>query len=316
MSLTISSVAAALGVSKGTVSRAITGKGRISPITRRRILDYMAEHDFQPNAIAQNLSTRKSMTLAFTVPSDRRLIQLPFYLQCLTGVISVAMTQRYDVLAVDNTDAAVSRAIAQGKVDGVIVSRNPEESTMLDRLVERDCPFVVIGPTGRDDVIMIDHDHEAACREFTAAVLGRWRGTPGLVAGPRNDLISVARANGFSASAAGASIAWGAVDETTARACLEELLAARVDIVFAGDDMICGFLEAILRSGRLEGDVTGVRLASFHGSPILQALNPDIPVISFDSASLGSAACSTLLDRIGGQAVESVTWGYNIVLPN
>ena len=314
MSLTISSVAAALGISKGTVSRAITGNGRISSVTQKRIRDYMAEHDFHPNAIAQNLSTRKSMTLAYTVPSDRRLIQLPFYLQCLSSVIGVALTHRYDVLAVDNTYATVSRAIAQGKVDGVIVSRNPEDPRMLDHLVERDFPFVVIGPTGHDDVITIDHDHTAACREFTAAVLGRWEGRPGMVAGPKNDLISLARAAGFSASAPGAPIAWGAVDEATALTALEELLAAQVDIVFCGDDMICGFLDAILRSGRLDTDPTVVRLASFHGSPILQALNPTIPVISFDSASLGSAACTTLLDRIAGLAATSVTLGYDIVV--
>ena len=39
--ITISDVAEALGVSKTTVSRAISGKGRIGEATRKRVLEYI-----------------------------------------------------------------------------------------------------------------------------------------------------------------------------------------------------------------------------------------------------------------------------------
>ena len=42
---TIADVADALGVSKTTVSRAISGKGRIGEATRERVLSYIREHD-------------------------------------------------------------------------------------------------------------------------------------------------------------------------------------------------------------------------------------------------------------------------------
>ena len=38
--LTIADIAEALGVSKSTVSRSISGKGRISEDTRTKVLDY------------------------------------------------------------------------------------------------------------------------------------------------------------------------------------------------------------------------------------------------------------------------------------
>jgi len=45
--ITIADVAEALGVSKTTVSRAISGKGRIGKETRKRVLEYIEEHDYK-----------------------------------------------------------------------------------------------------------------------------------------------------------------------------------------------------------------------------------------------------------------------------
>ena len=42
--MTIEQVAAALGVSKTTVSRALSGKGRISEGTRAKVYAYMGAH--------------------------------------------------------------------------------------------------------------------------------------------------------------------------------------------------------------------------------------------------------------------------------
>ena len=44
----ITQIAQALGVSKTTVSRAISGNGRISAATRQRVLDYVKEHNYPP----------------------------------------------------------------------------------------------------------------------------------------------------------------------------------------------------------------------------------------------------------------------------
>ena len=44
----ITQIAQALGVSKTTVSRAISGNGRISAATRQRVLDYVKKHNYTP----------------------------------------------------------------------------------------------------------------------------------------------------------------------------------------------------------------------------------------------------------------------------
>ena len=54
--MTISDVAEALNISKTTVSRAISGKGRIGAETRRRVLEYIEEHNYKPSVIAKGLA--------------------------------------------------------------------------------------------------------------------------------------------------------------------------------------------------------------------------------------------------------------------
>ena len=61
--ITIADVAETLGVSKTTVSRAISGKGRISEATRQRVLNYIDEHDYKPNVIARGLAQSKTFNL-------------------------------------------------------------------------------------------------------------------------------------------------------------------------------------------------------------------------------------------------------------
>ena len=58
--MTISDVAEALNISKTTVSRAISGKGRIGAETRRRVLEYIEEHNYKPSVIAKGLAQSNS----------------------------------------------------------------------------------------------------------------------------------------------------------------------------------------------------------------------------------------------------------------
>ena len=61
---TIEDIARELGVSKTTVSRAISGKGRISQATRDRVRAFIKEHDYRPNVVAKGLAQRKTYNIA------------------------------------------------------------------------------------------------------------------------------------------------------------------------------------------------------------------------------------------------------------
>ena len=61
--MTIEEIANELGVSKSTVSRALSGKGRIGKATVERIQAYVAAHDNLPNQYGD--------CLLYTSPSPR-----------------------------------------------------------------------------------------------------------------------------------------------------------------------------------------------------------------------------------------------------
>ena len=87
---TIDDVARALGVSKTTVSRAISGKGRLSDQTRKRVLDFIAEHNFRPNAVARSLAYSRTFNLGLLLPVSVGGIDGVFFRECMLGISQVA----------------------------------------------------------------------------------------------------------------------------------------------------------------------------------------------------------------------------------
>ena len=97
---TIEDIARELGVSKTTVSRAISGKGRIGQATRARVLQFIEEHDYRPNVMARGLAQKKTYNLALLLPKDYAATEFPFFKDCMNGICEVASSYDYDILIV------------------------------------------------------------------------------------------------------------------------------------------------------------------------------------------------------------------------
>jgi DNA-binding LacI/PurR family transcriptional regulator len=90
--ITIDDIARDLGISKTTVSRSISGKGRISRKTRRMVLDYIKEHDYTPNPIARGLAQSKTYNIGWVVPGDSENFSLPYFQLTMFGMCEAAQT--------------------------------------------------------------------------------------------------------------------------------------------------------------------------------------------------------------------------------
>ena len=67
-SIRIKDIAAKAGVSTGTVDRVLHNRGRVAPDVEKRVLDILAEVNYQPNMIARALGSKKVYRIAVLIP--------------------------------------------------------------------------------------------------------------------------------------------------------------------------------------------------------------------------------------------------------
>src|ERR1700677_2119156 len=71
--VTIIGLAHEAGVSKSTVSRVLSGTTSVSPEARARVMEAIRKHDFQLNAAARSLRTKRSALVGLLIPGIRHI---------------------------------------------------------------------------------------------------------------------------------------------------------------------------------------------------------------------------------------------------
>lgn len=322
--ITIADVAEALGVSKTTVSRAISGKGRIGSETRERVLAYIEEHDYKPNAIAKGLAQSKTYNLCVVMPGNYEVVDWNFFQTCLFGIQEMAESAGYDILlsTCRLTDiSSLERIIANHKVDGVILMRTFLKDAQIEFLQQKNVPFVTTGSTNYKGVIQIDHDHRSACRELTSVILMKHLKRIALIGEDEGYMVTQSRLRGFKEAyeqlgePLDESLLYLSpenrvrVDKT-----VHAILERKVDCILCMDDAVTSRVLRVLREKHVKVP-EDVRVASFYDSTILENNVPSITSLTFDAKELGRVACHTLLDMIEGLTVHTRTLlPYEVVL--
>lgn len=322
--LTIADIADALGVSKTTVSRAISGKGRIGSETREWVLKYIDAHNYTPNVIAKSLAQNKTYNLAVVMPGDYELIDLPFFQNCIMGIQEIASSFDYDMLLTvcNNADVTkLERIVRNRKVDGVILLRSFMDDVQVEYLQEKNVPFVVTGSSNYKGVVQVDNDHRAACRELTSILLMKRMKKIALIGGNEEHVVTQSRLMGFkdafadSGTAVDESLIYMNLDNPVLLdGKLDDIIKREVDCIVCMDDAICmEVLYKLRREGISVPDQ--IRVASFYNSSMLETHDPSITSLDFDAKELGMLVCRTLLDMIEGQKVQKKTLlGYEVRL--
>ncbi len=119
---TIYDIAKHVGVSAGTVSRALSRPDKVLPATRTRIEQAAAALGYVPNTVARTLKTQRSGKLLVTVPD----IANPFFAQILQGAEEAAQAVGYAVLLGDTQhrperEERYAQMLRRNEADGLIV---------------------------------------------------------------------------------------------------------------------------------------------------------------------------------------------------
>lgn len=120
---TIKEVALAAGVTPTTVTNVLRGKGRVSELTRQRVLNAVSDYGYRPNLTARALVEKKAPTLALMLGC----ITNPFYPEfSLHAHMAARRSGRF--LLVCNTDHEIDggyqflQEVAGSLSDGVLVA--------------------------------------------------------------------------------------------------------------------------------------------------------------------------------------------------
>lgn len=144
--VTIKDIAAALGISKSTVSRALNGDtSNVGKETLHKIVEAAREMGYRRNELAVNLRSNSNRVIGVIVPE----ITTPFSMSFITAVQKIVVELGYRVsIAFSNEDPELERAnlemFRNGRVDGLLIS-SCHATANLDTykdLVRRKMPIV------------------------------------------------------------------------------------------------------------------------------------------------------------------------------
>lgn len=325
--LTIDDIARELGVSKTTISRAISGKGRISEATREKVNAYILEHNYHPSAAAKGLAESKTYNLALVLPKSFVQMDLPHVRQNMYAICEEAFIWDYNILISLSTDAypeSLLRTLDNRKVDGVILSRTVENDALVEVLNQRDIPFATIGSLPPQykglATVEADHDHIGGCCAFAISILRNTSDKIALLGNDMRYIVNQSRLAGFQLAVdtlgfpeTNVYVRTDLDKSANCAAAVKELLAQGVKRFLCMDDEVCMVTVATLMQAGIKIP-EDVQVASMFDSERLAASPIPITALRFDASELGQTACRELLRSLRNETYDpKPILGYRII---
>jgi DNA-binding LacI/PurR family transcriptional regulator len=324
---TITDVARVAGVSVATVSRALRGLDRVSPETRRRVLEVAEELHYVASPTATSLASGRTRVAAVVAPFLTRW----FFATLVSAIEKTLRAQGHHVILFDLEDETydhrlpLTQNMLWKRVDGVItlnVPMTPEEVELVDRL---GLPLVAIGaPVPGRSCVRIDDaqamrtavEHLISLGHEKIGYIGSVPGNVAHIQTPQD------RLNAFRATMAEAGLPcvekWVLGSDWTAEAaahdsarllCEEDRPTA---IVAASDEMAIGVRESARRLGlRVPEDLSVIGIDDYTLSGVL-----GLTTVRQDVAGQGTAAARLLLRALteGDDSAEQIVLPTELVV--
>jgi LacI family transcriptional regulator, galactose operon repressor len=311
--VTINVIAAEAGVSVPTVSRVLNGRSDVSPTTRARVEELLAEHGYQRRGSRRG----EHAGLIDLVFDD---LDSPWAVEIIRGVEEVAHAAAVGtvVSAIHRHSVATRQWLDNLRVrksDGVILVINTLQPTHQAELRRLNVPAVVIDPAGGPtlEVPTIGATNWAGGRAATEHLTSLGHRRIGFIAGPPLLLCSRARLDGYRAALDAADLPHDEnliqpgdfYHESGFRGT--EALMALADpptaIFASSDQMALGAYEGLRQRGlRVPDDVSVV---GFDDLPEARWASPPLTTVRQPLAEMGTLAARTVLRLSRGETIES-----------
>ena len=316
---TIRDVAAAAGVSRGTVSRVINGGHWVSPEARAAVEAAIETTGYYANHHARSLATGRANSVAFLLTEPTQLLfDDPTFSILLRGAAeSVAKRHQTLVLLLAGTDEErqnVAHFVGSGHVDGVLLISSHERDPMLETLIAAGIPTVACGiPLGhQDEVTTVSIDEVGSARAATRHLIDSGRSRIAMIAGPPDTPGGKYRLVGYreelGARYDDALVEIGDYSTASGAAAMERLLERTpgIDAVFAASDrMAAGAISTLHRHGKeVPQDVAVI---GFDDSGLAERMDPPLTTMRQPFDQIAEHMVELLGTVVDGREAASIT---------
>ncbi len=318
--VTIADVAAHLGVTKSTVSRALNGYPDIAEATRLRISRAAERLGYRPLSHAQAIRTGRVRSLGLVLQIDDEDSARPFLANFIAGVTQAASDENWTItIATAESEKGVretlSRLVDEHKADGFILPRTLLHDKRVEILRAQNVPFIMFGrtadPTG---CAWYDIKGEDAMRAATTRLASFGHTRIAHVPGGEEYTYSRLRIGGYREGLEAAGIAFDpaligppALTRQAGDRATRALLALPeppTAITFAVDRAALGAYRAAQALNiRIGADVSVI---AYDGVPEGAYADPGLTTFAVNSRQAGERLATLLIKRIRGAAPEEL----------
>jgi LacI family transcriptional regulator len=305
-------LAAELGVSIATVSRALHGSHEVGEEMRKRVVDLAKKRNYHPNPFAQSLRKEAPHIIGVIVPD----LVTHYYASVLVGIEDYATRNGYSVFSANShedherEERAIQNFVAM-HVDGIIacLAQDTTDYAHYEQLYNMDMPVVFFARTCLPDKFssVVANGDEAAYKA-TEHLLKTGSRRIAFIGGPNHLDMVVRRKHGYLQALKDAHIGidrsiivCDKIDFDVARQRTLELLKMdnRPDAILAFNDIISfAAFDAIKSLGlRIPQDVA---IIGFTDNYQAAFVTPALSAIEDQAQEQGREACRLLVNRING----------------
>ena len=313
----IRTLAGHLGLSIGTVSRALNGRKDVREATRVRVLEAVAALGYVPNHSGQTLRRGQTRTVAFilTPSPDSAAHGDPFFMALFGGIQAVLATRQLDLMVLlarndEDQFGFLQRAVSRGLADGWLLSATMRNDPRIPFLLQRNVPFATLGRSlSGGTQPWIDLDFEAVAQRSVARLAAAGHRRIAL-ADPASDInLGHVFADAYRAALDEAGLAFDpallvrvGTDEAGGYDAVDALLRLPeppTALILNGETMPVGAYrrlhEAGLRPGR-DMALIGVR-----ETPASRSLSPSLTCFTLSLHELGRHLAEALIQAMGAE---------------
>lgn len=313
--VSLKALSAHLGLSDGTVSRALNDYPDIASRTRDRVKAAALEMGYTPNSNARRLATGDAECIGYLVSGQSGSISEPFLAELLDGLSGAIAERNWDLMlsvarSPEDELRMINRLVQTKRVNGLVISRTLHNDPRVQLLKKLRFPFVTHGRTAdSDDHAWFDVDNAAAFKSTVKHLAQLGHRKIALIGGPANFNFAISRKQGYEQGMheSGLSVLDPYIEEsamTTAggEKAMTRLLALRevpTAVVCVSDMVALGAMNAIKSHALQPGK--DISVIGYDGLPMGKHSSPELSTMTQPLLEAGKRIGEMLLAVIDGQ---------------